>query len=88
MKGFVMGYIPIAKKAVSFIVGAGVKTIITTIIKDNVEPDNLAQKVTVVAGTLVVAGIVADASSKYTDAKIDACVNFYNEKIKPKLNQQ
>lgn len=83
-----MDKIDIAKKAVSFVVGAGVKTIITTIIKNNVDPENLAQKVTVTAGTLVVAGLVADATSGYTDAKIDALVTFYNEKIKPQLNRQ
>lgn len=83
-----MDKILIAKRVTSFVVGAGVKTIISTIIKDNVDPDNLAKKATVIAGTFVIAGIVADASSSYTDAKIDALVDFYNEKIKPQLNRQ
>ena len=83
-----MEYIPIVKKAVTFVVGAGVKTIVTAIVKNNVEPDNLAQKVTVAAGTIVVAGMVADATSTYTDAQIDKIVTFYDEKIKPKLNRQ
>jgi hypothetical protein len=83
-----MDYTLIVKKAVTFVVGAGVKTIVTTIIKDHVEPDNLPAKVSVAAGTWVIAGLVADASSTYTDTQIDKVVKFYNEKIQPKLNRQ
>jgi large-conductance mechanosensitive channel len=74
-----MNKLAIAKMAVSAIVGAGTTKIVTAIVKNNIQPDKLIDKVTVVSGAFVLGSMAADASKKYTDAKIDEAVNWFNE---------
>lgn len=77
-----MTKLEIAKSAAKFIVGAGTATIIRTIISNNVQPDDIAQKVTVTAGSIMLGSLVADVTSQYTAAQIDKLADFYNENIK------
>ncbi|AVO25296.1 hypothetical protein PBI_GRAVY_56 [Gordonia phage Gravy] len=59
------------KLVTSTIVGLGTTKIITTIIKNNVDPQNAVDAVTITAGSFVLGGMVADASKQYTDKTID-----------------
>ena len=69
--------VALAKNVTTIVVGLGVGTIVKTIIRDNVIPATATQKVTVGAGTIVLAMMVGDATSNYTDAKIDAIVAWW-----------
>lgn len=59
------------KLVTSTIVGLGTTKIITTIIKNNVDPQTAVDAVTITAGSFVLGGMVADASKQYTDKTID-----------------
>lgn len=77
-----MTKLEIAKSVTSFVVGAGTAKIITQIIKHNTQPDGVADIVTMTAGATVLGMMVSDISRKYTDAKIDAAVEWWNENVK------
>lgn len=67
----------IVKIAARLIVGAGTSKIIGTIIANNVEPENVRDKVAVTAGTIAVSAMVADAAKTYTDQKIEEAFELY-----------
>lgn len=73
--------ITIAKKAVTFVVGAGTAKIIHDIIASNVEADTAYQKVAVTSASFAIGGAVSEMTKEYTDAQIDEIVNFV-KKIK------
>lgn len=77
-----MNKLEIAKAAAKFVVGSGSATIINAIIKNNVQPDNLYQQVTVTAGSIALGAMVADLASRYTGAQIEQLAAWYNEKSK------
>jgi hypothetical protein len=77
-----MNKLDIAKKAVSFVVGAGVSKIVAGIIQNNTSPEKLTDKVALVSASLVVGAMATDATSKYTNAKIDELATWYNENVK------
>lgn len=66
-----MNKLDIVKKAVSFVVGAGVSKIVHDIIANNVQPEKTHEKVSVPVASVVIGMAAADATSSYTDAKID-----------------
>lgn len=76
-----MNRIEIAKTITNFIVGAGTTKIVHAIIKNNVQPENIIDTVEVAAGSLVLGSLVADVSRKYTNAKIDAAVAWWNTNV-------
>jgi hypothetical protein len=82
-----MNKLDIAKKAVSFVVCAGTTKIVHQIIVNNSQPKSTADLVSMTAGGFVIGAIVADASRKYTDEKIDEIATWWNENVKPKLNK-
>ncbi|QAU06760.1 hypothetical protein HWC49_gp55 [Gordonia phage Kenosha] len=59
------------KLVTSTIVGLGVTKIVTTTIKNNVNPETVVDTITITAGSFVIGGMVADASKQYTDNTID-----------------
>lgn len=69
----------VAKAVVSIVVGSGTYMIVSAIVKNNIVPETVFQRLKVNAGTFVLASMVADASSKYTDNAIDKIVEVYNE---------
>lgn len=77
----------ITQGAVRFIVAGGTNQIIKSIVTNNVEPENTKEKIQVVAGTVVVSGMVAEAARSYTDKKIESAFTFYNQQIKPRLKK-
>ena len=66
-----MTKLDIVKKAVSFVVGAGVSKIVHDIIANNVETEKIHHQVSVPVASVVIGMAAADATSSYTDAKID-----------------
>lgn len=77
-----MTKLEIAKSVTSFVVGAGTSKIITQIIKNNTQPENVTDTVTMTAGAVVLGMMVADVTRKYTDAKIDAAADWWNANVK------
>lgn len=79
-----MNKIDLTKTIVSTVVGAGSSKIVHTIIRNNVDPQTAVDSVTVAAGSLVLGSMVADATKKYTDDKIDALVSWWKTNITEK----
>lgn len=75
------------KFATSVVIGAGTTTIVHQIISSNVEKDSVKEQVTVPVASLAIGGMVAEATQRYTDAKIDEIVNYWHTQIKPKLQK-
>lgn len=81
-------YLAIAKKAVNVVVGAGASKIVKGIIENNTDPSKLTDKVAIVGATFVVGAMVSDATSKYTDAKIDDLASWWNENVSKKFTDE
>lgn len=75
----------IAKQIVGFVVGAGASKIVKSIIEKNVETEKTTDKVMVASASLVAGSMAADATKKYTDAKIDELVDWWEKNVKPRL---
>jgi hypothetical protein len=88
MKGIAMDKIRTAKIAVNFVVGAGVSKIVAGIIHNNTNPERVTDKVAIAGAAVVIGSMAADATSSYTDTKIDEIVEWWNENVKPKLTKE
>ncbi len=74
--------IEIAKRAASFVVGMGTAKIVNDIIENNTaDRESKTDKVAIKAGSVVIGSMAADATSSYTDRKIDEAVSWWNENI-------
>lgn len=82
-----MKKIEILKKTVSVVIGFGVSKIVHDIIANNVEIEKAHQKVTVPLASAAIGGVVAEASSKYTDSLIDDCAAVWDQ-IKARSTQK
>lgn len=82
-----MNKLELAKLAVSAIVGAGTTKIVVAIIKNNTDPEKITEKVAIAAAGFVLGSMAADASKKYTDAKIDEAAKWWKENVKKKIAQ-
>lgn len=76
----------ILKFVTNGVVTVGVGRIANSIIANNISPEKASHKVEVIAGTVVLCGIVKDASRTYTDAKIDSYIAAWN-KIKNRVEE-
>lgn len=76
-----MTKLEITKAAAKFIVGAGTSKIVSSIIQNNVSPETLTEKVTITAGSIALGSMVADITSKYTDAKIDEIAAWWKNHV-------
>jgi hypothetical protein len=74
-----MDKIDITKKIATFIVGVGTGKIAGAIISNNISPDGIIEKVTVVSAAFVIGAMAGDATKQYTGAKIDEAVAFVNQ---------
>jgi hypothetical protein len=76
----------IAKNVVGFVVGFGASRIAKAVIDKNTdEEERLHNRAAVASAQLVVGFMAADAARKYTDAKIDEIVEFWETNVKPRL---
>lgn len=71
----------IAKKIVTSIVGFGTSTIAQTIIKNNVPTETTFQVISVNSASAVIGLMASDATSSWTDAKIDEAVNWWKTNV-------
>jgi hypothetical protein len=67
----------IAKRIVSFIVGAGAAKIISGIVTHNTNPENIYDSVTIIAGSLVMGAVLAEHCQQYTDKSIDEIIAIW-----------
>lgn len=76
----------IAKTVIGFIAGFGASRIAKAIIDKNTdEEERLHNRAAVYSATTVVGFMAADATRKYTDAKIDEIVDWWENQVKPQL---
>lgn len=69
----------IAKIAVGAIVGSGTTTIVSSIIKNNTQPENVKDQITIAAGGVVIGMMAAQATRKYSDEMIDDITKWWTE---------
>jgi hypothetical protein len=77
-----MTKLDILKAAAKFIVGSGTTTIVYSIIRNNVQPANTYQAVSVAASSLAIGMMVADITSRYTEAQINSVAVWWNDNVK------
>lgn len=82
-----MSKLAIFKKAVSIAVGIGASTIVSQIIANNVVMEKPHQKVTVPLASIAIGGVVADASSEWTDSIIDEAAALWTTEIAPRFRK-
>lgn len=76
----------LAKAIVGFVVGIGASRIARSVIDKNTdEEERLHNRVAVTSASAVVGFMAADATRKYTDAKIDEIVGWWETNVKPRL---
>ena len=83
-----MSKLAIFKKAVSIAVGIGTSTIVNQIIANNVVIEKPHQKVTVPLAAIAIGGVVADASSNWTDNIIDEAAELWTKEIAPRFRKK
>lgn len=69
--------IGITKKVVGIVVGAGVSKIAHAIIQNNISPEKVIDKITVVSASVVLGSMAREATKEYTDRQIDNAVTAY-----------
>lgn len=67
----------VVKFAARLVVGAGTTTISNSIIKNNVEPRNLIENISVGVASAVIGSMASEATRRHTDTQIDAVVNAW-----------
>jgi hypothetical protein len=80
----------IAKKAVSLVVGLGTTKIVNDIVENNTAPwwknesedaHSVTDKIAIKAGSVVIGSMAADATSSYTDRKIDEITAWWSKNV-------
>lgn len=66
------------KLVARIIVGAGTTTVSNSIIKNNVQPNNVIEQISVGVASVVIGSMVSEATQSHTDAKIDSIVEAWN----------
>ena len=74
-----MNKIDTFKLVARIIVGAGTTTVSNSIIKNNVQPANLIEQISVGVASVVIGSMASEATKSHTDAKIDAIVEAWNK---------
>ena len=74
-----MNKIDTFKLVARIIVGAGTTTVSNSIIKNNVQPANLIEQISVGVASVVIGSMASEATKSHTDAKIDAVVEAWNK---------
>lgn len=74
-----MNIVAIAKKTVYVAIQIGVGKIVHDLIENNVETEKIHHKVAVPVAAYAIGGVVAEASSDYTDRMIDELVNVIDQ---------
>lgn len=68
-----------ARGVTKIVTSLGAGTIVSQIIKNNVQTDSAYKKVTVAFGTIAISGMVAELASKHAGQKFDEFVIAYKQ---------
>lgn len=71
----------LAKSAVTLLVGLGTGKIVNDIVKNNTNCDSTLQTVEVTGAAVVIGMMAADATTAYTDRKIDDLIHWYKTNV-------
>lgn len=82
-----MNKIAVTKNVLNIMTSLGTGAIVHQTIRNNVDPTNLIQKITIPVASYVLAGLVANASSSHMDAMVDEYATKYTE-LKAQLDAQ
>jgi hypothetical protein len=77
----------IVKNVVNFAVAAGTWRITSSIINNNTNPETAYQKVTNNAAAVVIGTMASDATSDWSDRKIDEFVAWWNQNVTFQIKQ-
>ena len=77
-----MTKLDITKNVATAVVGMGTTRITVQVIKNNTNPQTVTDKVTMVAGAVVIGQMAADATKSYTSAKIDEAASWWKKNVK------
>lgn len=66
------------KLAARIVVGAGTSTVSNSIIKNNVDPKNAFEAVSVGVASVVIGSMASEATKNHTERQIDAVVEAWN----------
>lgn len=69
-----------AKMAINFTAGAGVSKVINDIIRNNTTVETAGDAAKVWVGSIVIGSMAADAGSKHVNTKVDAVVNWFEQR--------
>lgn len=67
------------KLVARIVVGAGTTTVTNSIIRNNVDPKNLAEQISTAVASVVIGSMASEATKSHTDAKIDYLVETWNK---------
>lgn len=81
-----MTKIDFAKKAVALVIGVGTKQIVTSIIRDHVDPEKVTDRIAIEAATWVLSALVAREAKRYTDEMIDELLSQW-QKLKSQIKE-
>lgn len=76
-----MTKIELIKTAANIVVGAGTTKIVTQVIKNNTNPETVADIVTMTSAGVVIGAAAADVTKSYTNAKIDAVADWWKTNV-------
>lgn len=68
------------KLVARIVVGVGTTTVSNSIIKNNVEPANLIEQISVGVASVVIGSMASEATKSHTDTQIDKIVDAWNSK--------
>jgi hypothetical protein len=78
--------IDIVKAVVGAVAGYGASRIAKMVIEKNTDDEErLHNRAAVFSAEVVIGMAVSDVTRRYTDAKVDEAVDWWNENIKPRL---
>lgn len=71
----------ITKGVAAFVVGSTTAAVVREIIKNNVSPEKVADKAAIFIASYVLGAITADATKKWSDAKIDELIAWWMKNV-------
>lgn len=81
-----MNAVTVTKFVVRSAVGLGTSKIVHSIIKNNIQPEKTIENIEVATASMMIGMMAADATKKYTDAKIDEYVAAW-KKLTTKIKE-
>lgn len=77
--GTIMSKIQMLKIVTRILVGAGTTSVTNSIIRNNVEPTNLFQSISVGVAAVTIGSMASEATKEHASTQIDALVDLFNK---------